>query len=474
MKKLSGLLLCAVAIAVFLAGCGSSTATFESQVKRGNYSRAIDVYQDKIVGNSSSENSALSFLREYLEEGWQDYADGTISDQDFLDKYTTLEKIDDALSIVSGLDSIYQQYLAVKESKESYLRGIESVVEGELPEAIEAFSSVISEDIENYDNAQSKLEEATETYQQNTIENAKQLASSGDFKEAVMCVTKAEEVVGQTSPLEDCLTELYTKKYTDAITDAYDAGDDITVIREYSEATDNNYVVISSELTDMYVSCSTSYLEDIGQQAETEFGGDKDYDAAISVLRASIAEIDTADDLIAEIEQLIDKYKEYVPVALASLEYTQKASYIAIGDVIGDDARDVNGTAYDASTVIHPVRYTLGGGSPSTDDESYVLYNLNFKYSTFSGVLYRPYSSLSCDFEWSSPTVKVYGDDVLLYEAPDITQDTYDPINFEIDVTGVRNLKIVMNGVWGEEIPGWVGIFDYYPKVCMAYAMLQK
>lgn len=93
---------------------------------------------------------------------------------------------------------------------------------------------------------------------------------------------------------------------------------------------------------------------------------------------------------------------------------------------------------------------------------------------TLTGTIYRPYSSLSFTGEWNNgPTVKIYGDDVLLYEAPRITGTTYDPINFEIDVTGVRNLKIVMRGTWREST-GWIGLYNYNPAACMAEVTLQK
>ena len=46
------------------------------------------------------------------------------------------------------------------------------------------------------------------------------------------------------------------------------------------------------------------------------------------------------------------------------------------------------------------------------------------QYSTLIIVVYRPYSTLSCPGEWEkSPTVTIYGDGVLLYEAPSIMQE---------------------------------------------------
>ena len=126
------------------------------------------------------------------------------------------------------------------------------------------------------------------------------------------------------------------------------------------------------------------------------------------------------------------------------------------------------------NSIICPSGGSLNTQYASNDDEAAVSYDLKHNYSTLSGLIYRPYSSLSCDFEWTPATVKIYGDDILLYESPSITQETYDTIEFTVDVTGVRNLKIVMRGVWGRETPGWVGLVDYYPKACLTNLMLQK
>ena len=134
----------------------------------------------------------------------------------------------------------------------------------------------------------------------------------------------------------------------------------------------------------------------------------------------------------------------------------------------------MNGTQYDRESLIYPIGGDLYGDWASSDDEAYVMYNLNYKYSSLSGIIYRPYRSLSSVNEWKNPTtVKIYGDDVLLYEAPNFTKDTYDTVEFALDVSGVRNLKIVMRGVWSEDA-GWIGMYDYYPKVAMAEVFLQK
>lgn len=118
---------------------------------------------------------------------------------------------------------------------------------------------------------------------------------------------------------------------------------------------------------------------------------------------------------------------------------------------------------------------TLASQKATSEDDSYISFYLNSAYNTLTGTVYRPYGTLSCKDVWDgSTTIKIYGDNVLLYEAPNITQETYSPIDFEIDVSGVRELKIVMLGVWTSTEGNWIGQYSRYPKACMANLIVCK
>lgn len=451
-----------------ISGCGSSIDSFEGHIKSGDYSKAVDKYISKIAGNSTSENTVKTFLQEYLDENLSEYSSGNISEQDFDNRYSTVEKVNENIMLLDDIDTIYQRYLNLKESKSSYAEGLELSDAGELDEAIEAFSNVDSEDIENFESAQNKLSEIIQTYQNEIIDNSKQLATNGNFEEAVRCVAEAENVVGKTTELESLISEIYTQKYADSIENAYVSEDYLSVIQYYEEASDNDYVVISEDMTLDYSSSVTNYLNDINERAETAFGDEKDYSAAIDVLRAAISEVGDDADLLSELEQKRDYYKQYIPIPLTSLEYTQKTDVILIGGAESEDAKDVNGIQYDASTVIRPE-----AGKYADVGHGHVIYNLNLEYSSLSGVLYRPYRSLS----YSNPDgfenlaeVKIYGDDVLLYDSPRIDTDVYDSFEISVDVTGVRNLKIEMYGVWTSN----QYYEPYHPMECLAELMLQK
>ena len=65
--------------------------------------------------------------------------------------------------------------------------------------------------------------------------------------------------------------------------------------------------------------------------------------------------------------------------------------------------------------------------------------------------------------------MEIYGDGVLLYASPDVTMDTYEPIAFSVDVSGVRELQMVFSGVWRKSLE-----ISYHPMVCATNLYLQK
>lgn len=221
------------------------------------------------------------------------------------------------------------------------------------------------------------------------------------------------------------------------------------------------------EYTALLSSVISTWEEDIIYTASELFGANKDYASAIRFLQLCGLQTNAID---AE----ITKYQDYVPIYLADLEYTQKTQYLNIGSHSDAITTDLQGTMYDGARLIYPTGGSLASDAASTEDEAYVNYYLGAKYSRLTGVLYVPYKSLSCPGEWKIPTiVKVYGDKALLFEAPAFTVDITEPLSIDIDITGVRELKIVMLGTWTEDTT-WVGLYSRQPKVCAADFCISK
>lgn len=217
-----------------------------------------------------------------------------------------------------------------------------------------------------------------------------------------------------------------------------------------------------AELSEML---HTGWAAEVFAEAADAFENGYDYESAIRIIQASGL---YGDDVDAEIA----KYQEYAPVMLKEFEPVKKTRGIEVypyGDAI---TMDINGHVYDGETVIAPYKNTYDDVAKSESD-AYITYYLYGKYRIFDAVLYRTYESLSVSPEdWPQETVaKIYGDDVLLYEGPAITQNTYEEYKIHADISGVRELKIVLLGVGliPDTWPQW-----YSPVLAIADVTVQK
>lgn len=477
MKKTTFILF--VLIIFLFAGCSNAVETFQTHVEKGAYYKAIEVFNKKILGNSKLETTSVQFLETFLSESVNKYAEGVITAQEFENNLNTVKKINEEFSMISNLGDVYQQYLSIQSSKDHYNDAITAYNRNEMLSALQYLYLVDPADTENYDDAVIKINEIEKKYHDTTISTVNSCMTEKNYSAALSAIDEAAYIFGYTDEFESLISEIYTQKYKESITEAYEDKDYLSVFAEYANAVDNGYCAIDNAMISQYSESVTMYLTNIFASAEEAFGEKKDYSSAIGVLENAISKVESFEDISLPIKEKIEYYEEYTPIYLSSLEYTQLEDAISVNTVTGYST-DVNGNEYSPKTVIHPsgIGGDYGGYRTVDEDEAYVLYYLNKKYSSLWGTIYRPSDSVSCDKNWaedrySTSVVRIYGDNVLLYEAPPVTQDTYDPIRFKVDVANVRNLKIVMLGTYTSPT-GWYAMNQIKPTVCMAEVFLQK
>jgi hypothetical protein len=131
----------------------------------------------------------------------------------------------------------------------------------------------------------------------------------------------------------------------------------------------------------------------------------------------------------------VGKHSSDIPAAsLEDMEYfytegTAGAWWSNIKDVSSGVKDNLSNIHYNGLFMNHP--------SPGAD-----IYNINQKYSRFKGAFALYYDYKNTD---TQAIYKIYGDDTLLFQSPVITKGAY-PAQFDIDVTGVVQLKIQKTG----------------------------
>lgn len=138
------------------------------------------------------------------------------------------------------------------------------------------------------------------------------------------------------------------------------------------------------------------------------------------------------------------EYGAYRPVWLSKLNPHLKSGCVAIYTDADHSRKDILEQRYVSSFT--PIK--RGDDYATTEDEAAVEYYLNGEYNRLTGTLYLPFEA----FNVTDPTVpglfRVYGDGVLLYEGPRFYAGMADLIPFDVNISGVKNLRIVIMGVY--------------------------
>lgn len=329
--------------------------------------------------------------------------------------------------------------------------------------------------IENYE-ANRAIDELSELQaSKSSFEAAENLFNDGLYLDAI---TNYEDVIPEDSNYNVAQNKMSTarERVVSELTDKVNA---FSANKQYNEALNEIQYIASvigniSELSTLEKTLYAKCVDTAISEANTAFDNNKDYGTAINIINSAISVVGSDERLIAE----LDKYNSYIPVYLLDTDYIKKASYLALYPAdhwqYGELSSDVDGNSY-SGNIIYPIGGTLASQKATSEDDSYISFYLNSAYNSLTGTIYRPYGTLSCKDTWEgSTTIKIYGDGVLLYEAPNITQSTYSPIALDVNVKGVRELKIVMLGVWTSTEGNWIGQYSRYPKACMANLTLSK
>ena len=367
---------------------------------------------------------------------------------------------EDALDTLDRIDTEWDDYSSIENMRLEAVKGQLKVKLAEYEAAgnYQAIITMIEENVADiYADAEVKAayENAVQSYKNGVLADAEKYAASGDYAEARSALSVAENFIGQDVELGEKLKEINQKEVLEVVL-AYEAEENYEDAISYL----NGKSAIVSGSADLQAKQST-YIEKYRSNAIKEASSTykkNGYEAALSVLSSAMKIL--PDDAALTSEKA--KYQAAAPIRLIDLDCTKKGKALEVGDSYSGFYKDVSGNTYASEGVI--CIYTWMYYEDNKDTE--ITYFLNAEYDVLTGTLYRPYVTLSCESQWNSDGfLKVYGDGVLLYTGK-ITQKSFDPISLNIDVSGVRELTIDLDGSWyGTNSLG--GSF-YYPKCSVA------
>jgi tetratricopeptide (TPR) repeat protein len=324
----------------FLTSCGISPLdSFMKEIDAGNYSAAVKIYEDVILGNSGKEQEAMNALSERLQKAIDDYNEDNKTYDEACTRLDTIEKTE--ILDYSEIQSAYQKLDSLKSSKTAFTSGENFLSSNRYGDAYQSFSEVIQEDT-NYSAAREKMSEAKTNYVSEVCTKADSLIQSNDFSEAIQTLQDATDLIG----------------------------DDET---------------ITSKMRDL----TAQYRDDAISNAKAAFDKGKDYESALRIISEALSVVGEDDTL----QKAKETYEEYVPVDLTSIEpYAQNGS-MEIGT---DGITDTLGNHYDTYLRGYMDNDDFEGGS-------YYVWDIGKKYSTLTAIGIAPDwskgSSYTCSFK---------------------------------------------------------------------------
>ena len=427
-KKKKLIVACLACASILLAGCGAGTNKIIRLIEKNDFSGAYEAYKD-----TAKKQDDLSDLNEDINEALEDrysviisdYANGKIDGEaiSYLDKIVTKTGAlysDDYYDFLNDIDEI-------SVSMSYYDLGIESYDNGEYANAVTYLGYVIEADELHYSDAQdkltaasAKLEEEQKAQELQLESDIHSLVNQGRFDEVKNAINSFQLECSDTDLVQKLL-DVVENDVSSAMEDkvsAYFEELDYASAYSYVQGLANTFDFES--VSSKYTSLSDEFAEYALTAAEKD-AASNNYEGASSIIEMAIQEV--GDDNTS-LNEAYNEYRKHLPIYLADMDYMSCEGSVSVDSNLIDNTN----VTYRHSLWID------GWGQKAYWAE----YFTNGNYSRFTGVCGCSYDNRSSS---ESKYFEVYGDGKLLYTSPTMTSSAI-PVNFDIDISGVRVVRI--------------------------------
>ena len=298
--------------------------------------------------------------------------------------------------------------------------GISFYETGNYEEALRCFNQ-LPLDSKQYEEAQSLLQKSSDAYCEEIAEKAEKYVQNGEYEIALELLDNAQALLPNATELQELHNTTYAAYKTFISMTAIESAEEYIANDDYESAINVLRDAISKNEEDVELAALLSryeekYCDHIIQQADAalELEG---YKSAIDIIKQAQDILPNNDSL----KSAIVLYESYAPVYIANLEYFDQE--------------------YDWYKVLESDMDNLGNEYHNSIACRYLdnTYILNGDYSRLCGTLYQRYEYRDRDHNGH---MEVYADGVLIFSEK-MSAGIY-PINFELDVIDVNELRIVV------------------------------
>ena len=218
--------ICAVLIIALCIGMSvrrNSDSYLYGLLDDGNVSKISELYVSNYSKNANKQSDFIDKIDTYAESNFNEYVNDSISYDELMRKYSTIQSVYDRFSINdSEFESNMKSADSIKELKTMYQKGIAYMEEKNYPDAIEVFEEILKKS-KNYPNVADKMSEAKSAYKQQLMSQADEKINSKDYSGALEILEKGENYFTDDSTFSSKITEVKNNVKNTALSEAESA-----------------------------------------------------------------------------------------------------------------------------------------------------------------------------------------------------------------------------------------------------------
>lgn len=451
-KKLRFVLIFILMI-ILAIGIGGSVFYFKSsarnvikQINKGNTTTAQQIYTNRVKNNFIQKNLFKKLAEEDCESVLDQFRKGKIKFEEAdskIDAYNILgaEELSDFLTEKS------ETLNKLNDSMVAYVKAEKLYSAGNYAEAMEAYSMVIEED-DNYDDAQSKLSKCVENYTKEILDETQQVETIEEYEEAIETLTIALKIVDENEDLSKRLNELENGYAALLKSEALSNGTQYIKDGKFKElfellkkACEKNSG--DNELNNLQKTAEEEYVK-IVQAKVDEFRSQDQYSEAIKYLDEAVKILEGNSTL----NDLLNSVKSSVPIELSSLKISESERYEPGAEL--SVAEDSIGNIYSPGNLFKM--------SPNYSSSAYATYYLKGEYSRIKGII-----AVSDDSKLANiGKVSILDENgKILYTSGDMSKTTV-PKTIDVDIRGIEWMTIICENSDGYQFRGFISDWVLY------------
>ena len=413
-------------LSVGVVSCGDSeSGSASTRVTRilkyvddGKYDEAVSYFSEHDLKKGDLSDLSEAFQTR-IQTALDDYANDKI-EYDAAYKLISCAQRMNIPDLLVPLSEASTKLGKLNTSKEQFRYAKQYFENGEYTYALQCLGR-ISEDDQNYTEAQNIKTQCLAKYKESLEENVKNYTKGGEYRSAISYLKNCRYSVSDSKDATELIDKMIADigvdgviKEAQADLDQGDLNSALSKVDKFEE----DYQISDSRLDDFSKKAKEDYLTLILKKAE-ELSSQTQYASALKM-------IENAQEVISDkkLDELKEKILAVKPTYLSDLYLTNSKEYTLIES--GDPLVDTVGNTYPVGN-LYSIRGNYGYGE----------YNLGYRYNRLYGTIAT--QNRSGD---RTATLKIIGDDVTLYSVE--IKRAMTPVYFDVDISSVNWLKISM------------------------------